>query len=718
MTVCLCKFPKEMDRSNRYFIVLIIFISSISVLKSSNIENEKLIESYLASTDPAVHNVLFEELIYESHNKSFDNLMLEAKHLDSLSLVKADERYLSFSYSLIGDAYYLTGVYDSAAVYYLLQAECLLTQPSLACNNNLIATGYGNSATSLNLIGQKNKAIRYGNEALRYAKLVGEIEGEADAHYVLASAHYGLYQLDSAMLHLNRCYEIDLLLQDTRGLISVQYMIGNLYTDQNKNDLALEMYRKAMQQIPDSSSFERLKISGYQYIAEIHSKQKNIDSSLYYLKLGLAVPEAAKVFNINATLKSYIAQLHLRQDDLTSAAAIFESIDTDLLERDKSNLTFQYLKLCVQVNTRRALLEEAEACLSEALSTIDKNNLQNRKIVLYPVAVEFYEKKNDHKMALSFSKKLTRLTKELNTNKLENEVLKTKHNYETQNLQNANEIIQLEKDLLDEKLSKRNILAFFLVGFSLLSILSLYYFFRQSKIKERMQLQIQEALIEKKERKIIEKDMQALRSQMNPHFMFNSLSSINHYIMNEEPRNASRFLTKFASLMRTILSNSQKRYISLAEELKGLKLYTEIENLRFDNRFNFNFDIDDSIDLDRFHIPPMLLQPYVENSIKHAFVDVDYPPQINIYFQKSEEGINIAIEDNGIGRSVSLSNKKENTSIQRPHGMDITKGRLELISKLYNVDCNLVIKDKVDAQGVICGTGISLHIPLIKESQV
>lgn len=700
----------------RLCLIILLAVIFCRELGSQSKVTSDLIESYLSSEDPAVQYKLFDNLMYASHEKSFDSLLWEAEELSELSKIKDDKRYLSFGYSLIGDVHFLSGVYDSAAYYYLLQAECLLQEPNTSSVNTLRAAGFGNTAASLNMAGQKQDALIYGRQALHYARLVGEIKGEADAHFTLASAFYGLLHLDSALIHLNTCYEIDLALQDTRGLISIQYMIGNLYTDQNNYDLAFDMYYKAISEIPDSNSYERLTIAGYNYLSEIHAKTGNIDSAMYYINLALSNPKAKEIQSIRTKLTLKKAELLMSEQRVDEALTLFHEIEANAFKNDKSSVKFFYLKLCLQINISNELLSDAENCLEEALRDINENNLETRRLSIFPLAIKLYEKKGDHIQALFYSKQLTRLTEQLNTDELEKEVLKTRYNYENKTLQNEKEIIQLEKDLVDEQLSKRKLLSIFLTGFLLLSFLILYLYYRHSKAKENLRIQVQEAVLEKKEKQIIEKEMQALRSQMNPHFMFNSLSSINHYIMNEEPRNASRFLTKFASLMRMILSNSKKRYISLHEEVKALKLYMEIENLRFNNKFNFNLSIDETLNTESILIPPLILQPYIENAIKHAFVDVAHQPEINISIQKVMNGADIIIEDNGIGRRASSTKKKVLANGDRPHSMAITKSRLELISKLYDLDSSLVITDKTDLNGKASGTHIKIHIPTIQES--
>ena len=211
------------------------------------------------------------------------------------------------------------------------------------------------------------------------------------------------------------------------------------------------------------------------------------------------------------------------------------------------------------------------------------------------------------------------------------------------------------------------------------------------------------------EYRVLEKEMSALRSQMNPHFLFNSLSSINDYIMHEEPRLASRYLTKFSKLMRTILNNSKEKLISLEDELKAIDLYIEMENLRFKEKFEYRRLIDPSLDLNNVHIPSMLIQPYIENAIKHGLRNSKKEGVLTLNISESEGQIHIIIEDNGIGRIEAMKLKSIQGPGRKSHGMDITSDRIKLLNKIHKIDAKIEITDKENPSG----TKVFLRIKLI-----
>ena len=225
---------------------------------------------------------------------------------------------------------------------------------------------------------------------------------------------------------------------------------------------------------------------------------------------------------------------------------------------------------------------------------------------------------------------------------------------------------------------------------------------RRVKQKQAQNLEI--------EKKISQIQLQALRAQMNPHFMFNTLSSIQHYITNSEPELAIKYLSKFAKLMRKILDNSKKPRISIAQELETLELYLQLEKLRFTDKFNYSITIDKSVERDYEEIPSMLIQPYVENALLHGLAHLQNKQgELKINVSKNANVLACAIEDNGIGR---MASKKIN--INRTHessGMNLTKERLEILNNIHGSDLSVTIIDKVDDNNQPDGTKILIYIP-------
>lgn len=207
-------------------------------------------------------------------------------------------------------------------------------------------------------------------------------------------------------------------------------------------------------------------------------------------------------------------------------------------------------------------------------------------------------------------------------------------------------------------------------------------------------------------------ELKALRAQMNPHFVFNSLNSIQHYILNSKSNEAAKYLNKFAKLIRTILSNSEKAMVTVNEDVESLRLYLELEQMRFDDKFDYSINVDASIDGDYDEIPPMLMQPYIENAILHGLNPKETKGHLKIDIFTKNNYIVCRISDDGIGREKSGEIKR--TSPSNPHkslGMKITSERVRILNNINKSDLSVSVTDLKDEQGNSCGTMVELYIP-------
>lgn len=214
------------------------------------------------------------------------------------------------------------------------------------------------------------------------------------------------------------------------------------------------------------------------------------------------------------------------------------------------------------------------------------------------------------------------------------------------------------------------------------------------------------------EKQLLEIQQKALRLQMNPHFIFNSLNSIQSFILTRDVDMAINYLSRFSQLMRLILANSRESVIALADEIKAITLYLEIEKLRFDNRFDYNINLDPKIDEDFTGIPPMILQPYVENAIIHGLMHKTTPGHIRIAFEKNGKSLLCTITDDGVGRERAIEIKKESGLSTKSRGMTITNERLEILSQNADEKFSVRIIDLKDAAGLAVGTRVELTIPI------
>jgi ligand-binding sensor domain-containing protein len=214
------------------------------------------------------------------------------------------------------------------------------------------------------------------------------------------------------------------------------------------------------------------------------------------------------------------------------------------------------------------------------------------------------------------------------------------------------------------------------------------------------------------EHQLVDLELKALRSQMNPHFIFNSLNSIQYFVLNKEPDEAYKYLTKFSQLMRMILQYSRVKYITLKEECEWLRTYLDLEKVRMDNDLNYEIDIHSYLVEEKVLIPSMMIQPYVENAIIHGLFNKEKDRTLKVSFKAKDEILLCTVEDNGIGRVESAILNKKKVNKHKSHGMKVTKDRIQALSNNSSVNPELKIEDLVDSEGNASGTRVTVSLPL------
>ncbi len=217
------------------------------------------------------------------------------------------------------------------------------------------------------------------------------------------------------------------------------------------------------------------------------------------------------------------------------------------------------------------------------------------------------------------------------------------------------------------------------------------------------------------QRLMVEYQLQALRAQMNPHFIFNALNSILYFIVRHNSEAAHRYLSKFAKLIRLILDHSKNHLILLAEDLESLRFYVELEQLRFERSFVYHCSVAPEIDPHSIEIPPMLIQPYVENAIKHGLAYKGMAGTLIVKIRRSGRYVICSVIDDGIGRKRSEELKSETGREHRSQGMEVTKKRLEALRTSYGREFRVEVVDLFDDDAKAAGTQVDIHIPLMDD---
>ncbi|MES2731363.1 MAG: histidine kinase [Bacteroidota bacterium] len=215
------------------------------------------------------------------------------------------------------------------------------------------------------------------------------------------------------------------------------------------------------------------------------------------------------------------------------------------------------------------------------------------------------------------------------------------------------------------------------------------------------------------EKEIADLELKALQAQMNPHFLFNSLNTIQHFITLNDEKMANAYLSKFARLMRKVLDNSSNPHISLKEELDCVKLYLDLEVLRLQDKFNYSVEIDDSINAYEQKIPRMIIQPYLENAIWHGILPQKKPSTLRLILKRLEHVIECIIDDDGIGREKSAELNSKNRFDHQSTAMQNIEKRLSLLNKQHSQGLLRVqVVDKKDVAGNSCGTMVKIYFPV------
>ncbi|MCW3168029.1 histidine kinase [Chryseobacterium sp. 09-1422] len=245
--------------------------------------------------------------------------------------------------------------------------------------------------------------------------------------------------------------------------------------------------------------------------------------------------------------------------------------------------------------------------------------------------------------------------------------------------------LEQEKKLKDELIRKKNLFNYSLIAALVILIGLIIFIFRTLK-----KVQI-------KNKKIA---LQSLRREMNPHFIFNSLNSVNHFIATNNELEANQYLTKFSKLMRGVMENSTDDFIPFQQELDLLQNYLALEKTRFADKFDYEIEVDESLNTQSLKVPGMLVQPFLENAVWHGLRYRTVKGFLKLKFEKSSENLKITIEDNGIGIEESKKQKTEHQKTRKGRGMKNTLERIALLNDLYKQNIEYKITDKPNSQGV------------------
>ena len=551
---------------------------------------------------------------------------------------------------------------------------------------------------------QYDKAIRLHQMALDLAVEHNNTEFQIYSLTMLSAVYRQTEAIPSALDCAQKAIDLAEALEQPneeikRNLNLSLNSIGHIYRTLGQYDLAIANFRKSIVLETELGNMRGLALN-YKDIGECLEAQSKLEEALINYEQSLTLNERIGSQRIHVLSTLGIAHIYVHQNKISEALTIFESIlklSEDL--GDMKIISEIYINIgWAQIQNND--FEEAENNLNKGLERAKKYNLLSGMEEAYSFLADLWESKDDFKKSKEFFLEAVEVEEKISNDRNRRYVADLITLSESEKKNNQIQVLAKENEIMNLKLRRnQNTL---LIGALLVALftLMLYVLYRQTQLKS--------------DKKLLTLEQSMLRSQMNPHFLFNSLNSIKLYIINNEKKNAVHYLNKFSKLVRKILEASSVREIPLAEELETVELYMTIENIRFSNEISFKIIVDEGIDPHIIKIPSLILQPFLENALWHGLSSKEGEKSIVLQISKENEGyINISITDNGVGREAAEKLKENKVLKSKSVGINITKERLANFSKDYQNTFEIEIQDLFDKQGEASGTKIVLHIPTV-----
>jgi tetratricopeptide (TPR) repeat protein len=451
---------------------------------------------------------------------------------------------------------------------------------------------------------------------------------------------------------------------DKRGIALLYNNLGNVDVEEHKNATAFQNFKKSLQMYIEIGNKRGIALA-YNNLGSLYKESDNADSALYCYNL------------------AYKADKEI--DDKSNQAVVLFNMASIYYEKKRDiNQSIYYVKLSLK-------------------NAYESGSLEDQMSGNQFYASLLYEK-GAFADAYQYLNKTLDLRDSIYSIETATTISDMQVKYETEQREKEIKLLQIENMLKQSNLQRQRWIMLGIVLISILIAVVVYLFFKRYQARQFIKNQ-------QIEHDRLELENRLLRVQMNPHFIFNSLNSIQNFVAHNETGSAEIYLAKFASLIRSILQSSVQSIISLEEEIKILRLYLELEKLRFNNKFDFNIHIEDSVDEEFMEVPPMLIQPFVENSIKHGIAHrQDDKGLIYIDIRYVDKFLYCTVTDNGVGRK-KASELKQHVPGYKSMGMQLTSDRLKLLKQQLNLDIRVDFEDLYDENQNAIGTKVNIRIP-------
>ena len=478
-----------------------------------------------------------------------------------------------------------------------------------------------------------------------------------------------LHDYKGALEHYNRGLALANKHRVTPKISGLNAKIAEILAQEGKTKEAETFIQKTLENSKSEQLAKRAKVQNK--VANIYQSNEDFDQEIQMRKQTLNELENAHIEEINIpSNKASIPEKEL------STSQINLDIGKAYINKKEFKKAIPYLEKSVSKAKELQDLEtqkNAVQQLSELYKNIGNSKKALQKYQEYAQLVDqlYRQKEKEIQDIITLNNKLSEKQNRISSLEKDRELSKSRL-----------ALTQREKQLSESNYKRQRLLIYgLLIGMILLGV-ALYAMFRSNK-----------------ERRLTNNllALKSLRSQMNPHFIFNALNSVNSFIAQNDERTANRYLTDFSKLMRNVLNNSEQDFIPLSKEIELLQLYLQLEHSRFKDKFDYEISIDKHLEISQFQIPPMLLQPYVENAVWHGLRYKKNKGKLHINIQKKDEKtLVISITDDGIGRTKSKELKTQNQKKQQSKGMHNIKKRIQILNEMYGDKVAVHIDDLYD----------------------
>lgn len=491
--------------------------------------------------------------------------------------------------------------------------------------------------------------------------------------------------------------------------------IGNVSFKMNDYETAIDYFHQAYQGLNLESYQRSLGVSHFLTYINLLAKLGYYDSVKYYYSKVDTSEQRDLRFYLMGTGELYFYQGQYPKALANFRRALFLSRAVNDENQVMQALTF-IARTCLVMGKTDSAYDYAITDLNMAIKT---GNIEVQRDA-YQILSSAYERYRKMDSAFIAFKKYTLMSDSVFNLRVKEKILAHKFELKIATLNKDKEIqqVNLRNESQLKKILMGSIAALLILSFIMFRNITLR---RKNESNLRAlaenELRIQKLESEKTKQELQQRTneltMQALRAQMNPHFIFNSLNSILRFILQNNTEQATAFLTKFSKLVRLILQNSQTPFITLENELESLRLYLELEALRFNNHFTYQISYPEDMEISVVKVPPLIIQPYVENAIWHGLMHKEEKGQLNIIIAEENDCLSIQVADNGIGRKESALLASKTPTRYKAMGMRITADRISILNQTYDKKQSIQIRDLVDERGNAGGTEVTIKIPLI-----